>query len=57
MKFDIKQFSYLQMNEKLKKKYKIYLEDRKRQNMIILLPKHSSSRGTWRVACVLVVLW
>ena len=25
MKFDIKQFSYLQMNEKLKKKYKIYL--------------------------------
>ena len=25
MKYDIKQFSYLQMNEKLKKKYKIYL--------------------------------
>ena len=25
MKFDIKQFSYLQMKEKLKKKYKIYL--------------------------------
>ena len=57
MKFDIKQFSYLQMNEKLKKIQNLSTEDRKRQNMIILLLKHSSSRGTWRVACVLVVLW
>ena len=32
MKFDIKRSSYLQMNEKLKKKYKTW----KRQNMIIL---------------------
>ena len=52
MKFDIKRSSYLQMNEKFKK-----IQNMKKTKHDYSLPKHSSSRGTWRVACVLVVLW